>query len=48
LKVGYWRELTSDEITRLKKAADMTPLATGRAPKPKHQAGSGGRRPTTK
>jgi 23S rRNA pseudouridine2605 synthase len=44
LKVGYWRELTGDEVTRLKKAADMAPLARGGAPKPKHQAGSGGRR----
>jgi 23S rRNA pseudouridine2605 synthase len=48
LKVGYWRELSSDEITRLQKAAAMTPLATRGGAKPKHQAGSGGRRSPAK
>jgi 23S rRNA pseudouridine2605 synthase len=33
LKVGYWRDLTADEIKRLKTAAAMTPTAAKSKPK---------------
>jgi 23S rRNA pseudouridine2605 synthase len=42
LKVGFWRDLSEEEVERLRKAAAQTP--TGRATKTLHHGGHGGHR----
>jgi pseudouridine synthase len=44
LKVGFWRDLSEEEVERLRKSAAQAPAKVVRAPKPLHHGGRGGDR----